>query len=50
MAREGKEEDGKKFGFIMGLRAAAMLSDLIILTLDTEATEDSCLSDSISIL
>lgn len=29
MAREGKEEDVKKFGFIMGLRAAAMLSDLI---------------------
>ena len=50
VAREGKEEDSKKFGFIMGLRAAAMLSDLIILTLDMEATEDSCLSDSISIL
>lgn len=50
MAREGKEEDVKKFGFIVGLRAAAMLSDLIILALDTEATEDSCLSDSISTL
>ena len=50
MAREGKEGDVKKFGFIIGLREAAMLSDLIILALDTEATEDSCLSDSISIL
>ena len=44
MAREGKEEDVKRFGFIVGLRAAAMLA------LDTEATEDSCLSDSISTL
>lgn len=50
MAREGKEEDVKRFGFIVGLTAAAMLSDLIILALDTEATEDSCLSDSISTL
>ena len=50
MAREGKEEDLKKFGFIMGLRAASMLNDLIILSLDTEAMEGSCLSNSIPIL
>lgn len=34
----------------MGLRAAVMLDDLIILALDTEAKEVSHLSDSISIL
>lgn len=51
VAREGKEEDVKKFGFVVGLRAAAMLSDLIILALDTEATEDFPTSpDSISTL
>lgn len=50
MAREGKKRDLKKFGFVMGLRAADMLNDLIILSLDTEAKEGSCLSDSISIL
>lgn len=43
MAREGKEDDLKKSGFIMGLRAASMLNDLIILALDTEAMESSCL-------
>lgn len=50
MAREGKKGYLKKFGIFMGLRAADMLNDLIILALDTEAKEGSHLSGSISIL
>ena len=50
MTREGKEEELKKFAFIVGLKAAAMLNGLIILALGTEAMKGSCLSDSISIL
>lgn len=50
MPREGKKGDIKKFGFVIGLRAIDMLNDLLILALDTEAMEGSCLSDLISIL
>lgn len=50
MARKGKRGDLKKFGFVTGLRAADMLNDLLILALDTETMEGSCLSDSLSIL
>lgn len=49
MAREGKKGDLKKPGIFIGLRAANMLNELIILALDTEAKEGSHLSDLISI-
>lgn len=40
----------KTFGFVIGLRAADMLNDVLILALDREAWEGSCFSESISIL
>lgn len=39
MARKGERGDLKKFGFATGLRAADILTDLLILAFNTETME-----------